>query len=409
VGAKPRFFISVLQHTAARFIMADLAAAFAAAGYPTLFIDFCPLLQNSLDQAEQLRNRLREIEEFAPDIAVAYGMEAFVPLPGYGDLFSFNKLPQINLFFDFHDWNMEVLARHPLIEEMTGPDCLYFCWDNEAIVRMINDGFCRVHYLPLAVNPEVFTDTTPPGVTRPAPVSFIGLATPERVRWLEPLVAEGLRVHGPGSEQWEKNEKIRAVYHGAQNDRREVNRYYNDSYMSINITQTHGSDSLNMRIFEALATGCLLLTDDKPVLGQTFALGDELVVHHGDDLLQLVRYYREHPEKGNEIARCGQIAVREAHTYHHRVKEIMGYLPDFLDQRSQYQRALQEISRNELVDAYRILKKLERATPPFSNRDHLHYYLWFCGRQVVGEEAQLYLRRLAVQHPQSFFLKKISS
>lgn len=409
--ARPRLFLFVYQHTAARFIMADFAAAFAAAGWPVLFIDFCPLLKlpDGADRKARLAAELARAEAFAPDLLVAYGMEAFVPLPGAGELFARFDLPLLNLFFDFCDWDAVKLRKHPLYERMCGPDCLYLCWDRLALARLHADGFTRASYLALGVNPLVFHATAPLGAAREYPVSFIGIATPERVRLLEPLAERGLEIYGPGTDLWRASGPLGGHYHGAQNDRGEVNRYYNRSYMTVNITQSHGVDSLNMRVYEALSAGCLLLTDDKPVLREHFRADAELVLHHGADLAEKVDYFRAHPGEGAAIAKRGLAAVRARHTYARRVGEIAGSLPVFLRQRAGYRAARALLERGDWRGGWSALRALDEADEPFGNPEALLFYCgiaaWQAGDRVAGEK---YFTRLAATNPASWFLHKIT-
>ncbi|HNW94063.1 MAG TPA: glycosyltransferase [bacterium] len=407
----PRLLLVVQQHSAARFIMADIATAFAAAGFPTLSIDFCPLLREPDDAARTalLAAAQAQITAFAPELLIAYGMEAFAPLPGTGDLFSRLDLPTVSLFFDFYDWDAARLRTHPRYERMTGPDCWYCCWDRVALAQLPGDGFHAVSYLPLAVNPAVFHCTAPVGAGREHPLSFVGIATPDRVRQLEPLAPLGLEIYGPGSDLWRQNAALCGRYHGAQNDRSEVNRYYNRSYMTVNITQTHGRDSLNMRVFEALSAGCLLLTDDQPVLAEHFRPGGELVVHHGDDLPALVRYFLDHPDAGAAIARRGCAAVRARHTYAQRVRELAAQLPAFLRWRTAYRDARQELERGAWPAAWTKLRVLDEGGEPFPWPEHLLFYCgvaaWQTGDRIAGER---YFARLAAVNPASVLLAKIS-
>ncbi len=379
-----RLLFTVRQHSAARFIMADFAAACAAAGHPTQFIDFCPLLHlpDGADKTARLQAELDAIAAFRPEVHLAYGMEAFAPLPGCGDLFSRLQLPTVNLFYDFHDWDIAKLCAHPLFSAMTGPDCLYACWDRVALARLHADGFYRAHYLPLGVNPADFRTEAAPGAARPVPVSFIGIATDERIRLLRPLADAGLVIHGPGADRWRVDNRLNNCYRGPEHDREKLNAIYNASGMTVNITQAHGNDSLNMRVFEALACGCLLLTDDKPVLRGHFRPGEELVIHHGDDLPDLVRYFRAHPEEAAAIAARGAAAVCARHTYAQRVVELTALFPAWLRQRAAYRAALKALAGGQVRAGDNALRALAAADPPFGNPAHLLQQLTAAARQA---------------------------
>jgi hypothetical protein len=83
---------------------------------------------------------------------------------------------------------------------------------------------------------------------------------------------------------------------------------------------------VNMRVFEALACGSLLVTNDLADNGQAelFRAGEHLVTYRDlDDLVEKVAYYLEHEDEGERIAAAGREAVLAAHTYRHRMETIL--------------------------------------------------------------------------------------
>lgn len=80
---------------------------------------------------------------------------------------------------------------------------------------------------------------------------------------------------------------------------------------------------VNMRVFEAMASGALLITDEAEGLEELFTAGEHLVVYRDDtELAGLVQHYLEHPEERERIARAGQALVLREHTYAKRLEEI---------------------------------------------------------------------------------------
>lgn len=83
-------------------------------------------------------------------------------------------------------------------------------------------------------------------------------------------------------------------------------------------------NDLNMRVFEAISIGRLLLTDK--VEGQ-----DELLVdgkHYVSftdwpDLDSKIKYYLENEEKRTSLATAGAAFIRSMHTYDHRLEKIL--------------------------------------------------------------------------------------
>ncbi len=85
-------------------------------------------------------------------------------------------------------------------------------------------------------------------------------------------------------------------------------------------------NDLNMRVFEALSCGSLLITDRlyNNGLEDLFTDRKHLVIYDNyEHLEELVDYYLKHDEEREEIARQGREEVLARHTYKHRMKELL--------------------------------------------------------------------------------------
>lgn len=83
-------------------------------------------------------------------------------------------------------------------------------------------------------------------------------------------------------------------------------------------------DDINMRIFEALSTGSFLLTNWIPTLEYLFDDGKHLITYNTlDEMVELVRYYLEHEDEREKIAKAGYEQFINNHTYRHRVEKIL--------------------------------------------------------------------------------------
>lgn len=82
---------------------------------------------------------------------------------------------------------------------------------------------------------------------------------------------------------------------------------------------------MNMRVFEGLASGSLLMTDRiKNGLLDLFAEKQDLVCYQTDDeLISAIGYYLEHSEERENIAQHGYRTVMGGHTYAHRAAQIL--------------------------------------------------------------------------------------
>ena len=87
------------------------------------------------------------------------------------------------------------------------------------------------------------------------------------------------------------------------------------------------ANDVNMRIFEVLAAGALLITnalrgDDLRQLG----LEDRrhLVLYRSpQELLERIAYYLAHPQERQTIAQAGSGLIRQRHTYVHRMEQLL--------------------------------------------------------------------------------------
>ena len=87
------------------------------------------------------------------------------------------------------------------------------------------------------------------------------------------------------------------------------------------------ADDVNMRLFEVLAAGAMLVTnalrhDDLAMLG--FEDRRHLALYRSpQELLELIDHYLAHPEERQAIAAAGCAFVKARHTYAHRIRQLL--------------------------------------------------------------------------------------
>jgi len=163
----------------------------------------------------------------------------------------------------------------------------------------------RVYWLPLAADPEVHKKFEAPKLFD---VGFVGNMDPklhpERAKLLRKMSAKYsvLAVSGLHYENMAK------VY----------------SVSKIGFNKSINRD-LNMRVFEIMSCGTMLLTDKiDNGMNDFFENKKHLVMYENEEELnELVQYYLEHEEEREEIAKEGQKEVHEKHTYEHRAEQIL--------------------------------------------------------------------------------------
>jgi len=161
----------------------------------------------------------------------------------------------------------------------------------------------------------------------------------QRCRWT-PLFSR----HGDLRQQIKKQDDV--VFVGTVNPKRNSERVrfldefsrqmplqvrsgdYRDHFAAARIILNQSvRNDINFRVFEALATGSLLLTDAVGNgLEQLFEDGRHLVTYRKgdvDDAVTKARYYLEHPQEREQIAAHGHALVCSRHTLAVRSGELM--------------------------------------------------------------------------------------
>ncbi|MCC6697864.1 MAG: glycosyltransferase [Candidatus Hydrogenedentes bacterium] len=98
-------------------------------------------------------------------------------------------------------------------------------------------------------------------------------------------------------------------------------RIYAQAKIVINIAADR---DVNMRVFEAMASGALLITDEAEGLEELFEDGKHLVIYRNDDAVPDVieRYLADGPSR-ERIAAEGRKLVFAKHTYQHRTRQMI--------------------------------------------------------------------------------------
>lgn len=98
-------------------------------------------------------------------------------------------------------------------------------------------------------------------------------------------------------------------------------RKYAESKIVFNISML---DDLNMRTFEVMATGSLLLTNWIPTIEEFFQDGTHLALYRSEEeMIDKAKYYIAHDDEREKIAQAGYEAVMANHTIQHRVDRIL--------------------------------------------------------------------------------------
>lgn len=158
------------------------------------------------------------------------------------------------------------------------------------------------HWLPLACDPDVHGNKQQDKIHD---LCFVGSVNAEtrRAKLLDMLRSE-LPVHFE-----------RCFWH-------EMAEVFSASKIVFNEAVNH---DLNMRFFEALSSGSLLLSDLARNSGQEilFRDGEDYACYDENHLVATARFYLENQQLREQIAARGKAFAHNAHTYHHRASDLL--------------------------------------------------------------------------------------
>jgi hypothetical protein len=166
-------------------------------------------------------------------------------------------------------------------------------------------GHPSVFWLPLACDPETHSV---PGLPRTIDVSFVGqMSAPE---------SERHKVLTRVLSRFQTND-----YHRFHSPK-EMGATYSRSKIVFNKSV---QGDVNMRFFEGLASGALLVTDRiGNGLEEIGEHGKHFVVYEtAEEAIELIEYYLAHDAEREEIAARGQALALAEHTYSARLRTIM--------------------------------------------------------------------------------------
>jgi glycosyltransferase involved in cell wall biosynthesis len=177
-----------------------------------------------------------------------------------------------------------------------------FVAQKDAVERMKKDGIANPIWLPHAVEPLAYPKFDL--LDKKYDVCFVGhVNSQNRVDALDRLFAA-----------------FPNFYYGQQLFENAA-RKFAESKIVFNIAMT---DDINMRNFEAMATGSFLLTNWIPTIEELFEDGKHLVLYRSlDEMVDKAKYYLAHDEERERIAQAGYEEVMKNHTIQNRVDRIL--------------------------------------------------------------------------------------
>ena len=165
------------------------------------------------------------------------------------------------------------------------------------------EGIAQAEWLPLACDPDVHRRFD---VAKVHDVAFVGNLFPGPRAELVHLLQRRFRSTFVGRAYFE-----------------EMARVYSAARLVFNRSL---KNDVNMRVFEAVACGSLLLTNDLADNGQVELFRDGLhlaTYRDADELLDKAEYYLKHEALRERIATAGRAEAIAKHTYRHRMQTVL--------------------------------------------------------------------------------------
>lgn len=255
--------------------------------------------------------KIAEVEHFLPEEIPEIPAERYDLFLNIDDGFQY-QLPE----------HLKPAACWVIDTHMNSPWCLekashfdyVFAAQQDGARDLHNAGISTAQWLPLACDPEIH---------RPFPsekqwdFSFVGnLIGQDRCELLETLAAK-YPTHFIGQKYFEEMAQI-----------------YSASRLIFNRSV---KNDINMRVFEALGCGGLLITNNLADNGQLELFDEDkrLVTYTcPEELLDKVDYYLKHESEREKIARHGHELALSQHTYQHRMQSLLTSIEGRLSNKS---------------------------------------------------------------------------
>lgn len=187
----------------------------------------------------------------------------------------------------------------------------------------------KITFVPLAGDPAIHDAT--PSAQHTVDFGFVGGWRPERQRALDSIQHHFpdavFEIHGPQWKEQTKKSNLQSKVKSTVLVGQEMASFFNRTKINLNIIDDTNYPSANMRFFEIPTAGGLELVSSCPEMNNTFK-DREHVLYFSDEnsLLEQANWALQNPDLCMTIRQKSYDLIREAHTYHHRLQQIVNQL-----------------------------------------------------------------------------------
>ena len=137
-------------------------------------------------------------------------------------------------------------------------------------------------------------------------------------------------MHVWGDRQWKE---IHSGYQRKAHHGDELTQIYRDSFINFDIPRLYQKNTINMRVFDVLAAGGFVLTEDTDAIQNIFVANEHVAIYNVSKKSQKtpseqISWWLEHPKERKRIAEFGQQEVLKKHLISHRVDTMLQYIQE---------------------------------------------------------------------------------
>lgn len=212
-------------------------------------------------------------------------------------------------------------------------DFIFTIQKDECISAIKGAGCQEVHYLPTAADPFAHTPLAlaPEEIQRwGSDVSFVGAGYHNRQQMFAALAGYPFKIWGT---EWPTMKPFDRMVQeeGRRLTPEEYVKIFNATKVNLNLHSSTerdgidpGGDFINPRTFELAACSAFQLVDPRKYLNDFFVDGEDVATfQNAVDLKEKIDFYLAHPEERSRIAQNSRNKVLSAHTYEHRIKQML--------------------------------------------------------------------------------------
>ena len=226
-------------------------------------------------------------------------------------------------------WWVEPESQMHRMPELAKPYDWYFCFSQYGLKLLQDIGVKHCSYLPHAVDRASFYPI--PNVTKRWDLVFVGKHSAHREAMIMAALAitKRVAVYGP---RWLgaclRNPKLLQAYKGSSCYGKKLNRLYSASKMVLNVIahQQQGkvSSGINMRPFEILSSGSLLVSDEYQETEMGLVSGKNCIFYqNAEELKSQLKELLGNPQKLMDITDAGHQFLADQFSYDVMAREIL--------------------------------------------------------------------------------------